>query len=83
MLAYVSAVQGARLTHHGLELVRRQRRRYAWDGSPQQHECVGWRHKFQLRGGNGTDTFFVDGRGPAADIWRTVLGLHAGDGADS
>ena len=34
-----------------------------------------------LVGGSGTDTFFVDDRGPAADIWSTVVGLHAGDAA--
>jgi Ca2+-binding RTX toxin-like protein len=34
-----------------------------------------------LTGGSGTDTFFVDDRGPAADIWSTVNGFHAGDGA--
>jgi serralysin len=34
-----------------------------------------------LTGGSGTDTFFVDDRGPAADIWSTVVGFHAGDGA--
>jgi V8-like Glu-specific endopeptidase len=34
-----------------------------------------------LTGGRGTDTFFVDDRGPAADIWSTVSGFHAGDAA--
>jgi phospholipase/lecithinase/hemolysin len=34
-----------------------------------------------LTGGSGTDTFFVDDRGPAADIWSTVVGFHAGDAA--
>jgi hypothetical protein len=34
-----------------------------------------------LTGGSGTDTFFVDDRGPAADIWSTVVGFHAGDSA--
>ena len=34
-----------------------------------------------LTGGSGTDTFFVDDRGPAADIWSTVNGFHAGDAA--
>jgi phospholipase/lecithinase/hemolysin len=32
-----------------------------------------------LTGGGGTDTFFVDDRGPAADIWSTVVNFHAGD----
>jgi phospholipase/lecithinase/hemolysin len=34
-----------------------------------------------LTGGSGTDTFFVDDRGPTADIWSTVNGFHAGDAA--
>jgi serralysin len=34
-----------------------------------------------LTGGSGTDTFFVDDRGPSADIWSTVNGFHAGDDA--
>ena len=34
-----------------------------------------------LTGGGGTDTFFVDDRGPTADIWSTVVGFHAGDAA--
>jgi hypothetical protein len=34
-----------------------------------------------LTGGSGTDTFFVDDRGPPADIWSTVNGFHAGDDA--
>jgi RTX calcium-binding nonapeptide repeat (4 copies) len=34
-----------------------------------------------LTGGSGTDTFFVDDRGPTADIWSTVVGFHAGDAA--
>jgi serralysin len=34
-----------------------------------------------LTGGSGTDTFFVDDRGPIADIWSTVVGFHAGDAA--
>jgi serralysin len=34
-----------------------------------------------LTGGSGTDTFFVDDRGPTADIWSTVSGFHAGDAA--
>ena len=34
-----------------------------------------------LSGGDGTDTFFVDDRGPMADIWSTVVGFHAGDAA--
>jgi V8-like Glu-specific endopeptidase len=34
-----------------------------------------------LTGGSGTDTFFVDDRGPAADIWSTVNNFHAGDAA--
>jgi Ca2+-binding RTX toxin-like protein len=34
-----------------------------------------------LVGGSGTDTFFVDDRGPTADIWSTVNGFHAGDAA--
>jgi len=34
-----------------------------------------------LTGGSGTDTFFVDDRGPTADIWSTVVGFHAGDSA--
>jgi hypothetical protein len=32
-----------------------------------------------LTGGSGTDTFFVDDRGPTADIWSTVNKFHAGD----
>jgi Ca2+-binding RTX toxin-like protein len=34
-----------------------------------------------LTGGTGSDTFFVDDRGPAADIWSTVVGFHGGDSA--
>jgi T5SS/PEP-CTERM-associated repeat protein len=34
-----------------------------------------------LTGGSGADTFFVDDRGPTADIWSTVVGFHAGDSA--
>jgi Ca2+-binding RTX toxin-like protein len=34
-----------------------------------------------LTGGSGTDTFFVDDRGPSADIWSTVNNFHAGDAA--
>jgi Ca2+-binding RTX toxin-like protein len=34
-----------------------------------------------LVGGSGTDTFFVDDRGPLSDIWSTVSGFHAGDAA--
>ena len=34
-----------------------------------------------LTGGTGTDTFFVDDRAAAADIWSTVAGFHAGDSA--
>jgi hypothetical protein len=34
-----------------------------------------------LVGGTGTDTFFVDDRGPTADIWSTVVGIHGGDSA--
>jgi len=34
-----------------------------------------------LTGGSGTDTFFVDDRGPTADIWSTVNNFHAGDAA--
>ncbi len=34
-----------------------------------------------LVGGSGKDTFFVDDRGPSADIWSTVANFHAGDGA--
>ena len=32
-------------------------------------------------GANSFDTFFVDDRNPAADIWTTVNGFHAGDDA--
>jgi phospholipase/lecithinase/hemolysin len=32
-----------------------------------------------LTGGSGTDTFFVDDRGATADIWSTIVNLHAGD----
>ena len=32
-------------------------------------------------GGSGKDTFFVDDRGPPADIWSTVVKFHAGDAA--
>ena len=34
-----------------------------------------------LTGGSGADTFFVDDRGHAADIWSTVNNFHAGDAA--
>jgi len=34
-----------------------------------------------LTGGSGTNTFFVDNRGPPADIWSTVNGFHQGDDA--
>jgi Ca2+-binding RTX toxin-like protein len=34
-----------------------------------------------LVGGSGSDTFFVDDRGPTADIWSTVVGFHTGDSA--
>jgi RTX calcium-binding nonapeptide repeat (4 copies) len=34
-----------------------------------------------LTGGSGRDTFFVDDRGPTADIWSTVNNFHAGDSA--
>jgi phospholipase/lecithinase/hemolysin len=34
-----------------------------------------------LTGGSGADTFFVDDRGPTADLWSTVVGFHAGDAA--
>jgi serralysin len=34
-----------------------------------------------LTGGTGRDTFFVDDRGPTADIWSTVNNFHAGDTA--
>jgi probable HAF family extracellular repeat protein len=34
-----------------------------------------------LTGGSGTDTFFVDDRGPPADIWSTVTGFHMLDDA--
>jgi hypothetical protein len=34
-----------------------------------------------LTGGSGTDTFFVDDRNAAADIWDTVSGFHGGDAA--
>jgi hypothetical protein len=34
-----------------------------------------------LVGGSGDDTFFVDDRGPTADIWSTVSNFHAGDAA--
>jgi Ca2+-binding RTX toxin-like protein len=34
-----------------------------------------------LVGGTGDDTFFVDDRGPSADIWSTVSNFHAGDSA--
>lgn len=34
-----------------------------------------------LTGGTGTDTFFVDDRGPPADIWTTVNDFHALDDA--
>lgn len=29
--------------------------------------------------GSGTDTFFVDARNAAADIWNTIVNFHAGD----
>ncbi|MBV9247810.1 MAG: S-layer family protein [Acetobacteraceae bacterium] len=34
-----------------------------------------------LVGASGFDTFFVDDRGPTADIWSTVVNFHAGDAA--
>lgn len=34
-----------------------------------------------LVGGSGGDTFFLDDRGPASDIWSTVVNFHAGDSA--
>jgi Ca2+-binding RTX toxin-like protein len=34
-----------------------------------------------LTSGSGTDTFFVDARAIAADVWSTVVGLHSGDAA--
>ena len=34
-----------------------------------------------LVGGAGRDTFFVDDRAPAADIWSTVVNFHGGDDA--
>lgn len=34
-----------------------------------------------LTGGSGSDTFFVDDRNPAAAIWSTIAGFHAGDTA--
>ena len=34
-----------------------------------------------LQGGAGNDTFFVDDRHAAADIWSTVVGFHSGDNA--
>lgn len=34
-----------------------------------------------LVGGTGNDTFFVDDRAAAADIWSTVVNFHAGDAA--
>jgi hypothetical protein len=34
-----------------------------------------------LVGGSGDDTFFVDDRSPAADIWSTVANFHGGEAA--
>jgi uncharacterized repeat protein (TIGR03803 family) len=34
-----------------------------------------------LTGGTGADTFFVDDRGPTADIWSTANNFQAGDAA--
>jgi hypothetical protein len=34
-----------------------------------------------LTGGSGADTFFIDDRGPASDIWSTVNNFHSGDAA--
>ncbi|MEA2775425.1 MAG: mannan endo,4-beta-mannosidase, partial [Acetobacteraceae bacterium] len=34
-----------------------------------------------LVGGSGSDTFFLDDRGPTADLWSTVVGFHSGDNA--
>lgn len=34
-----------------------------------------------LSGGTGNDTFFLDDRNPAADIWSTLKGFHGGDNA--
>lgn len=32
-----------------------------------------------LTGGSGNDTFFLDDRGPTADVFSTVVGFHSGD----
>jgi hypothetical protein len=34
-----------------------------------------------LTGGSGNDTFFLDDRSPAADVFSTVVGFHSGDNA--
>jgi hypothetical protein len=34
-----------------------------------------------LTGGTGNDTFFLDDRSPAADVFSTVVGFHSGDNA--
>jgi hypothetical protein len=34
-----------------------------------------------LVGGAGFDTFFVDNRNPATDIWSTIVNFHSGDNA--
>ena len=34
-----------------------------------------------LIGGTGTDSFFMDDRTPAADIWSTIVNFHSGDAA--
>ena len=34
-----------------------------------------------LTGGTGNDTFYLDDRGPAADVYSTVVGFHSGDNA--
>jgi Ca2+-binding RTX toxin-like protein len=34
-----------------------------------------------MTGGSGTDTFFLDDRAAAADIWSTIVNFHAGDDA--
>jgi Ca2+-binding RTX toxin-like protein len=34
-----------------------------------------------MTGGSGNDTFFLDDRSPASDVFSTVVGFHSGDNA--
>jgi len=39
------------------------------------------RFRTSWRAAAGHDTFFVDDRGPAADVWTTINNVRAGDDA--